>query len=190
MKKIVSAAVFLILAGGLYGQSLVELSRREKARRESFKGKQAKVITNTDLAQVKKRPAILVAPSEAVPQEGAAAADGQPSQGAGGASDPDVMVPTVIANGPTITGPAAAALPTSAKDLEAKLKAAEDLVALLTDKMNMLLQQKENTNSVNPLDMVMQQIDETNRKLTEARDEVDSLKARLETAGKKRPENR
>ncbi len=190
MKRVIAAAVFLILAGGLYGQSLAELSRREKARRESLKGKQAKVVTNTDLAQVKKRPAILVVPSEPVPPEGAAAADGQPSPGADVASDPDVMVPTVIDNGPALAGPAAPVAPTSVKDLEAKLKAAEDLVGLLTDKMNMLITQASNINGLNPRETVMQQIDETNKRLAEARDEVENLKTRLKDAGKKRPESR
>ena len=192
MKKILSAVVFLILAGGLYGQSIAELSRQEKARRESLKGKQARIVTNADLAAVKKRPAILVAPAEAAAaEEGAsvaapAAAPGSPPpQGAGDGSDDTVMVPTVIGNGPAIAGPAAAAAaPTSVKDLENRLKAAEDMVGLLTDKMNQLLGQVNNTNGVITLEAVQQQIDETNKRLAEARDDVENLKARLEAARK------
>jgi hypothetical protein len=190
-KEILSAAVFLILAGGLYGQSIAELSHLEKARRESLKGKQARIVTNADLAAVKKRPAILVAPAETAPEENATAPGGQPLQGAGDGSDDTVMVPTVIGNGPAIAGPAAAAAaPTSVKDLENRLKAAEDLVGLLTDKMNMLVTQTSNLNGLNPQEMVMQQIDETNKRLAEARDDVENLKARLGAARKNPPKNR
>jgi hypothetical protein len=75
MKKTLRFAVlFLLPAALLLSQSLVEVSKQEKERREKLKGKNVKVITNADLKSVKKTPAVTMA--EAPASEPA----GQPGQ--------------------------------------------------------------------------------------------------------------
>ena len=53
MKKlsIVFTAV-IVLAASLSAQSLVELAKREKARRETFKGRHAPIVRAADLRKV------------------------------------------------------------------------------------------------------------------------------------------
>jgi hypothetical protein len=55
------AIVFLVLAGfaaTLSAQSVADLARRERERRESLKGRRSPIITNEDLLRITKRPAI------------------------------------------------------------------------------------------------------------------------------------
>jgi hypothetical protein len=47
-----------LCAGLISAQSLVEISKKEKERREQFKGKNVRVITNEDLKQMSKKPAL------------------------------------------------------------------------------------------------------------------------------------
>ena len=55
------ALIFLAVIGfaaSLGAQSLVELAKREKERRESFRGRHAVFVKNLDLLQVKKVAAV------------------------------------------------------------------------------------------------------------------------------------
>jgi hypothetical protein len=59
MKPIVRVIFFLALSASvLSAQSLVELAKKEKARREGLKAKSARVITNADLASGLRAPAL------------------------------------------------------------------------------------------------------------------------------------
>jgi hypothetical protein len=190
MKKALAVACFLILAGSLCGQSVAQLSRQEKARREGLKGNRAKVITNADLATVRKAPAISTSSAElstdqATPSVEASDATGATAPGAGGSSEPVVMVPTVISDGPLLYGEGAVpGPPATEKDLEFQLKAADELFELLTNKMNMLVQEANNLNSMTPRDVIMQQIDETSQKLAQTQNDAAKLRAQLEVARK------
>jgi hypothetical protein len=60
MKKALSVFfVSLACTALLFSQSLVEISKKEKERREQFKGKNVRVITNADLEQMDKKPAVM-----------------------------------------------------------------------------------------------------------------------------------
>jgi hypothetical protein len=196
MKKVLAVAVFLILAGSLYGQSVAELSRREKARREGLKGNRARVVTNFDLAAVRKTPAIFSpsldystdqnAPAVVAPEASVGTA-----QGTGDASEPVVMVPTVVSDGPTLYGEGAApGPPTTEKDLESQIKASDELIELLTNKINVLLQEANNLNTMTPRDVIMQQIDEASQKLTKTQDDAAKLRSQLDAARKNQPGKR
>ncbi len=90
------------------------------------------------------------------------------------------MNPTVIKNGPELfkdadSGPGA--------DTASRLKAAEELVDLLTTKLNALMQQSNSLDTMTPKDTILQQIEATTQKLQRVQDEVARLKGQLE-AGK------
>ena len=177
MKRIAAVAGLLFLAGALYGQSVTELSRREKARREAFKGREARAVTNADLAKVKKLPAVTVSPEAA---DNPAPSNAQ-TQTPAGLSRED-MTPTVAPNGPPMYTPEAAASFPVAGNLESRLKAAHDEVERLTTEMNLLMQQVNNLNTMTPRDVIQQQIDETYQKLVKAQDDEAKLKSELDAS--------
>ena len=193
MKKAIAGLLFFVLAGSLQAQSLVELSRREKARRESLQGKHARVVTNADLESVRKSP-VFISSSDATDESNASGANNPPisvnSNPGSSKSAPTVrMVPTVSKHGPLIfknnQGLDGTASAGSGGDLESRLKAAQELVDLLTTKMNALWQEFSSM-SMTSKDAIQQQIDETYQKLTKAQEAENRLKTQLE-AGKGSP---
>jgi hypothetical protein len=189
MKKSLSLIALLALAVSLHAQSVVDLSRREKARRESLKGIKGKLITNSDLAVINKTPAFVVTSDpNAAPNAGAANPGQSPA--------PDLrygdaairrMVPNVVANGPGLfeTTDAPDQASGSGGNIEAKLKAAQERVDLLTTKMNALWQEFYSLNTMTPKGAIQQRIDETYQKLLKAQEEEAALKTRLEAKGAK-----
>ena len=65
LKKFMAVLLFLSFCAPVWllaqEQDLVEMAKKEKARRESLKGKEIKVITNQDLQKMTKTPAIIIA---------------------------------------------------------------------------------------------------------------------------------
>jgi hypothetical protein len=188
MKRVIILTVFAALIGSLYGQSVADLAKQEKARREGLGAKRAKVVTNADLAAVRKTPAVVVGNPDASEEANPSGVVGTDASGVvpAGSSDnsgPVVMTPRVLKDGPGLfsdNGPASGA------DTAARLKAAEDLIDLLTTKMNALMQDANNLNSMTPKDVLQKQIDETNQKLLRVQDEAAKLKSQIE-AGKQNP---
>ena len=191
MKRALVITVLLALVGSLYGQSVAELSRREKARRASLGAKRARVVTNADLAAVRKTPAVIVVTPEASDEGNPSGVVGADASGLapapGDASGSIVMTPRVIKDGPALFSDSGSPLgPSSSADVAGRLKAANDLIDLLTTKLNALLQEASSLNSMTPKDAIQQQIDETNQKLIRVQDEAGKLKAQLES-GKTNP---
>lgn len=61
MKKIITVIFsFLLFASFLFSQSLVELAEKEKERRLKLKGKKAIVVTNADLKKLRRGPAVSI----------------------------------------------------------------------------------------------------------------------------------
>ena len=58
----------LLLTSLLLPQSLAELSKKEKERRESLKGKKVIVITNADITKGARKPALDTPPPESLPE--------------------------------------------------------------------------------------------------------------------------
>ena len=189
MKKAIAGLLFFDLAGSLQAQSLAELSRREKARRESLQGKHARVITNADLESVGKSP-VFISSSNATDESNASAVNNpqtsvNSSPGSSKSAPIIRMVPTVGKPGPVLFKKDDKSPPGAVGDLESRLKAAQELVDLLTTKMNALWQEFSSM-SMTSKDAIQQQIDETYQKLTKAQEAENRLKTQLE-AGKGSP---
>ncbi len=90
MKKLARTVSLLLLAATFVtAQSLVDLAKKEKERRESLRGKRARIITNADLAAAKRTPAVDAGPAGGiVPNEDAVA---EPAD----ASEPEQAYPRV-----------------------------------------------------------------------------------------------
>jgi hypothetical protein len=87
LKKALSVIfVSLLCAVFLISQSLVELSKQEKERREKLKGKNVRVVTNADLKSMAKKPAVSVNEPEATEEK--VAEPGEPALFAGTEVEP------------------------------------------------------------------------------------------------------
>lgn len=185
MKRVLVIAVFAALVGSLYGQSVADLSKREKARRQGLGANRAKVVTNADLAALRKTPAITVGGPEAADESGPTIMPGTEPSGA--TADEVVMVPKVLKDGPPLfndsnTGAGA--------DAQSRLKAANELIDLLTTKLNALMQQANSLDTMTPKDTIMRQVDETNQKLVRIQEEAARLKAQVDAAKAAPPDKR
>jgi hypothetical protein len=200
MKRVLVFVAVLGLAASVGAQSLTELAKKEKARRDSLKGRHAAVITNASLLRVQKTPAVVVTPpeaelSDAVAGEETVAADqgagaegetGALPSGSGAPSGPR-MVPRTGREGPLITGDANRDQAEGAGTLDAQLKAAKEMVDLLTTKMNALRQQFESQDAMVPGSVIQQQLDETNQRLLKAQAQqarIEAMLAKKAEAGK------
>lgn len=183
MKKALVILAVFGLSASLGAQSLVDLARLEKARREALKGRPAVVVRNRDLLAVKKTPAVEVLDT-AVDEtsEAAQAAETAPPAAGGRTIPPGAqIVPRVEADGPALVGDQAIGRPdSSTKVLEAQLKAAEERVDLLATKMAALRQQYDAQNAMMPGSSIQQQIAETNETLVRAQAQLARIKEQLD----------
>jgi hypothetical protein len=176
--KRVLAIIFLplLLAAFLHSQSLTELAKKEKERREALKGKSATVVTNADLAKVKRRPSVESTGTEIVEgetgEEQAAAPPAKPGEAAeqAGAAGAEEVIP-------------ADQEALSLKEVEKKQNELIDLAAekqemveLLTLKMNSLYQEYYGLDNQKSRELLQIQISDTYDKLLKA--EADAAKAR------------
>lgn len=169
MKRIL-AAVFLplLLAAFLFPQSLTELSKKEKERREKIKGKKTVVVTNADLVKVKKKPAVEILeplfPEEEQITEQSVVTKEAPSE------EPQ----------PEITEKVVQEVDTSS--LEEKWKKANEYVSLLNLRMTGLWQQFYSLDEMASRDAVQKEISTTYLALQQAQQEADKLKEELDKA--------
>jgi len=176
MKKALTFAVFLLfMASVLFPQSLIELAKKEKERRENLKGKKTVVVTNSDLAKLTKTPAISVAvqetvtvPPPAAPTEPPAAAQTQAPSPLPKAQEPDATIKDVSGINP--------------KQAQEKHERARERVDLLTLKMNALWQQFYSLDNMAPREEIQKQISETYAKLLQAQEEENKAREELQRA--------
>jgi hypothetical protein len=187
MKRALIVLVVMGFTASLGAQSLVELAKREKERRESFGGRHAVVVKNRDLLQVKKIPAVEVTNPGVLAGDSSQAADRDAiktdvSGDAGLATPP---AGSKAASGRPITGENAAEdITEGGGPLEDQLKVVDALVEELTTELNSLRQQYEAQNSMVPGSVIQQQMEETYLRLT--RSEARQAKIR-EKMGAKAP---
>jgi type II secretory pathway pseudopilin PulG len=188
MKRILVVIAVLGLAASLGAQSLTDLAKKEKVRREGLKGRHAAVVTNADLLRVQKTAAVEVVPPEPEGSEvlegedqGAAAETGATDNTPSGSAAPSGrrMVPRTGPDGPLITGDADRDQAEGTGTLDAQLRAAKDLVDLLTTKMNALRQQFESQDAMVPGYVIQQQLDETNQRLLKAQAQQARIEAQI-----------
>lgn len=180
MKKALIFVAVIFLAAALGAQSVADLAKREKARRESLKGRHAVVVKNADLMRIQKVAAVQVTNPDA-----AVSSDAEPANPPSGSGAPAGrrIVPRVSPDGPLITGDPDRDQTEGRGTLEAQLKAAQDLVDLLTTKMNALRQQFEFQDAMVPGYIIQQQIDETNQRLVKAQAQQARIQAEMEKKG-------
>jgi hypothetical protein len=180
-RNFTSGLVFFLLVSVLSAQSLTDLAKKERARRAAIKGKPAVVITNADLAKLKKKPAVEVSEPERPAVEGQAAGETSPP------ATQEEAVPAQAAVGQKpVEQTLAADQPTlSEKDFKARLselttkaQQAQEMIDLLTLKMNSLWQEYYNLTDVKAREFTQFQISETYDKLTKA--EADAVRATRE----------
>jgi hypothetical protein len=173
MKKILIVLfVPLWFVSLLSAQSLAELAKKEKARRESLKGKKVVLVTNTDLTKTIRKPAVtVVQPFEpttgAKPEEAAAPQAQAPRE-----SPPPRPSPR--------ENPALSARDYEAQkaQLEAQVKQAEEMVDLLQTKLGGLWQEFYSMDNQKTKDKIQQDISDFYAKLQGAEDVA--VKARQE----------
>ncbi|MCX6564245.1 MAG: hypothetical protein NTU60_11700 [Candidatus Aminicenantes bacterium] len=168
--KIIAAAVLAIsLAQPAPGQSLTEAAKKEKERRESLKGKAGVVVTNADLAGIKKKPAVAANPQTPAESEkpGGGAEPREPSVGEA-AAPADLQIE------------ARKKFDEKKSELEVRLSKAKELVELLNLKMNALQQQFYSFNSMTAKDQVQKQLSETLQRLQAAQAEEAKVKDELD----------
>ena len=172
LTKILTAAVLVLFLARLApGQSLAEAAKKEKERRESLKGKAGVMVTNADLAGIKKKPAVAANPQAPAETEKPAAAPkpGEPSAG-GAAPTPDPQIE------------ARKIFDEKKSELEGRLGKAKELVELLNLKMRALQQQFYSFNSMTAKDQVQKQLGETQLRLQAAQAEEAKAKGELDKA--------
>jgi hypothetical protein len=186
-KKLAFVILPLLLASFLSSQSVTELSKKEKERRAALKGKPTSVVTNADLAKVKRKPAVEVTEPEKAAAESQAAGEtaAPPAQEAGQAPPAGQTAPQQkpAEQKPPEQAPADDQTVMSEKDFKARLtelstkaQQAQEMIDLLTLKINSLWQEFYNMADVKSREYTQFQISETYDKLTKA--EADAVKAK------------
>ncbi|MCX6571611.1 MAG: hypothetical protein NT006_09400 [Candidatus Aminicenantes bacterium] len=182
-KILVSLFLPLLLASFLQSQSLADLAKKEKVRRAALKGKGATVTTSADLAKVKRRPAVESAVQEQMAQAGQAAVKAQPGAKPSAAGQPAVATAEKTAEEtPPGETPAMSEKEFLAKQAELgeASKQKQEMVDLLTLKLNSLYQEFYGLDSMKSREILQIQISDTYDKLLKAEAEANKANKDLE----------
>jgi len=154
----------------VFPQTLAEIAQKERARRAALKGKKAAVITNADLARLKKKPALEVPlPPPAPVEEEVVAPEAAPPA----AAEPQEQ-PAAAPRAGEIP------VPPDLKTRQERWDKAKEYVELLTLKMSALWQQLYSLEDMTAKDAVQQSIAETFIKLQKAQEEETQARQDLE----------
>jgi hypothetical protein len=166
----VIAFLFSTISSLLFPQTLAEIARKERERRAALKGRRAAVITNADLAKLKKKPALEVPipPPEPVTEEIVLPETSPPA-----AVEPQAQPPAAL---PAEADP----VPPDLKALQERWEKAKEYVELLTLKMGALWQQFYSQEDMTTKDSLQQSIAETFIKLQKAQEEETQARVDLE----------
>jgi hypothetical protein len=171
----VGIPLFLIFSSLLFSQSLAEIAKKEKERREKLKGKKIVVITNSDLGKVKKRSAMTT---------DRAAAPISPATPPEKSSNIDTAEPTGESS---ITPQAKKAdkpeqLQTSVEEYEANYFKAREYTQLLSIKLRGLWQEFYSMDDMTDRSSIQRQIAETSQQIPEAQKAEAIAKKEMEIA--------
>jgi hypothetical protein len=166
------ALVFLtaILSSFLFPQSLAEIAQKERERRAGLKGKKAAVITNADLAKLKKKAALETPPGPPAPESVEAVTPG---------AAPPAPAETPGQPGTAIPSPSEPVAP-DLKALQERFDKAKEYVDLLTLKMGSLWQQFYSLEDMTTKGVLQQTIAETFIKLEKAQEDETQARQDLE----------
>jgi hypothetical protein len=181
-KKILSTVFILWISSTfLLSQSLVEVAKKEKARRAKLKGKSGKVVTNEDLKKDRKQP-------KAVTNEDLKKAQRQPSvsippqQESKEETSEKTGRPEIK---PTSTEPDSQGNPKEdntqhLKGLELKHQEAKAMVEMLMNKMNALFVKYYSPDTTTPKQMIQSEISRTALQLQKAQADEEKAKKDLD----------
>jgi hypothetical protein len=172
-KIIVGISLPLFLASILSSQSLVELAKKEKERREKLKGQKKTVVTNADLSNIKRGPALTTS-------RRADTAEGSTSE----ASALDKADPSEARSRSIDARSADRAEPqeNSPEELEKKWKSAREQVGLLTTRMNGLWQEFYSMDDMSSREKIQREISETSLRLQKAKEEEARIRKEYQQA--------
>lgn len=169
--------LFFFITSLLSAQSLAELAKKEKERRENLKGKKAIVVTNADLARLKKRPALETPVAEAAAEAGSELERREPVRATQPGSPTVTQAEDKLSELDRSSGKKDEDLKA---ELEEKWMKAKEYVSLLETKMNALWQEFYSLDDMTSRDSIQQQISETFLKLEKAQEEEAKLKEELD----------
>jgi hypothetical protein len=169
-KFIITIFLPLLLTSLLLSQSLAELSKKEKERRESLKGKKVVVITNADLTKGARKPALNTPPlkslPETAPEETIYTPPPGPEKGLPPSPSPEELNPPPQDEFKT--------------ELESRWAKAKEYADLLETKMAALWQEFYSMDDMTSRDSIQREISETFTKLEKAREEEAKAKDELD----------
>ncbi|MEW5900366.1 MAG: hypothetical protein AB1715_02760 [Acidobacteriota bacterium] len=167
--------VSLLLGPVLFPQTLAEIAQKERERRASLKGKKAVVVTNADLAKLKKKPAVEIpaSPVETQLQPRAEEPAAPPENPPPAEIEPQPQPPAVT---PLPEGQTSATL----QLLQERWEKAKEYIELLTMKMGALWQQYNGMEGMTPKETIQGWIAETFIKLQKAEEEEAKAREELE----------
>ncbi|MFZ2054501.1 MAG: hypothetical protein WAU81_09915 [Candidatus Aminicenantales bacterium] len=166
------ALSFLItlLVSLLYPQTLAEIAKKERERRAKLKGRTSVVVTNADLAKMKKKPALEIPPAPPELLPGNTEAPEAPPSTAAEPQEPPA----------TTAFPPESSAPADLKTLQERWEKAKEYVELLTLKMSALWQEFYGLGDAGAKEAVQQAIAETFIKLQNAQEEETQVRLELE----------
>ncbi len=174
LKKIVTAVTLpLLLCSFLFSQNLAELAKKEKERREKLKGKKSVVVTNADLAKLKKKASLIVPQSIEIREERAGVSGSERKS-----------LPRESPSLKTKESDKREFL-TSASGPEERWMRAKEQVELLILKINALWQEFYSLDDATSQESIQRKIDEASLNLQKARQDEEKLKKELERLQKK-----
>lgn len=175
-------ALLIFVASSSFPQTLAEIAKKERERRESLKGKKGIVVTNADLANLKKKPALEI-PPVVVDQEKTGTPTAEPAKPSAEASSEE----TSRAGEPSVPSPPSSPLAqeqalseANRKSLQERWEKAKEYVELLTLKMGALWQELANVDAPSAKEAVQLAIAETFLKLQSAQEEEEKARQELE----------
>ncbi len=178
-KRGVWLALFAFVASTAFPQTLAEIAKKERERRESLKGKKGIVVTNADLAKLKKKPALEI-PSAMVESE----KTGTPPAGPPSETPSETTPQAVETSGPAAPSGSTTQEPSPSeanlKSLQEKWEKAKEYVELLTLKMGALWQELANVDAPSAKEAIQLAIAETFLKLQSAQEEEERARQELE----------
>jgi len=201
MNKKILAVLFLplLMVSFLSAQSLAELSKKERERRAAAKGKTT-IVTNDDLGKIKKKPAVSSGQPAKTGEEDqaenpeAAVETVTPPEGEN--AQPQQATPPGVEQTPPEQAPPSDQEPVLTDEqfnarkteLEDRWNKAQEMVDLLTMKMNGLWQEFYSLDDMTARDRIQQQISENYEKLLKAQQDEVAAKEELDAfiAGAKR----
>jgi len=165
-KKLLAVIILPLLCTTLApSQSLVELAKKEKERRENLKSKKIRLVTNADLKKFNRT-------TTAIATQATNSKTVKPSIPA-----PPQQIPVIISAKSRDRGRSSAK---EENELEKKYQEANEQVGLLTLKLRALWQQFYSMPNMTPKNQIKQQISLTYLQLQEAQEDSERLKKQLD----------